>query len=163
MADKKCGKGQSLMPNGSCMSDAAVKKYLLGVAAVPGGYSCIPDSGPTRRGLSVVGKGADMMASRHGYGRCVHVAELSSLQRKRIADRIIKDRLLSSNRAGRIAFNGDGDSSRFTKNQWGDTAQVRATGGRVKLLASNEDETLFRVRTRSGRVRVYSADELWRY
>jgi hypothetical protein len=165
MADKQCRKGQSLMPNGSCMSDASVKKYLQREIAEPGGYSCIPDSGPVRRGISVVGKGANLMASRRGYGRCVHVSALNPQQRMRIASRIIKDRILSSNRAGRISLKGASErtSKRFPVDQQLDQAQVRATGARVKLLASNKNETLFRVRTRDGRTYVYSADQLWRF
>lgn len=103
MADK-CKRGEYEMPNGSCYSDRRILKALTAeVSGNPGGYSCTPETGPLKPGISVVGKGRNLYASRHGYGRCVHLKDLKPAQRMRILERIIKDRILTSHRAGKVS------------------------------------------------------------
>lgn len=90
-----------MMPNGECYSDTKIMKSLKRQVGEPGGIGCTMEDGPEGRGIPVVGKGRDLFRSRN-YGRCVRLKSLSTTQRRRILERIIRDHVLTVYRAGRV-------------------------------------------------------------
>jgi hypothetical protein len=97
----KCRRGQIMLQDGQCWSDKKMTKELRNLVAKGGQNTCTTVSGRIENGLRIAGKGSSVMLSR-SYGRCVRIGSLSKTEKKSLLNRIIKDHMITSWRAGRV-------------------------------------------------------------